>query len=403
MIGAMDRTRNPFAPGAGTRPPELAGRAQIIEDAAVALERTRLGRPANSQMLLGLRGVGKTVLLNEIARGAEQAGHLVIQLEAPEDRHLPDMLVPALRSTLYKLSVGDRAAMLARKGFRALQSFSSAFKISLGAIDVSVAEPGVADSGHLANDLADLLGVVGEAARAADRPIAILIDEVQYLSREDLGALIVAVHKIGQRQLPIIVFGAGLPQLAGLAGEAKSYAERLFDYPPVGPLDPRAAARAIREPIVAEGAEIEEQALTDIVEQTQGYPYFLQAWGSQAWDSAPGSPITPGDVARATDGALQALDKGFFRVRFDRLTPRERDYLRAMAELGAGTHRSGEIAGLLGVEVTAVGPLRKGLIRKGMIFSPQHGETAFTVPMFDAFMKRSIPDWKRAARRTRKS
>jgi hypothetical protein len=398
----VDRRRNPFAPGAGTRPPELAGREQIIEDASVAFQRVKDGRSAKSQMLLGLRGVGKTVLLNELDRLAEHLGYLTIQLEAPEDRSLPQMLVPPLRAVLYKLSGSEKARILATRGLRALQGFASVFKASVGGVDLGVVEPGVADSGNLENDLPELLLLVAEAAKAAGKPVAILIDEVQYLSTEDLSALIVSVHKIGQRQLPLVVIGAGLPQLAGLAGEAKSYAERLFDFPVIGPLDAAAAQRAIREPIIAEGADMEGAALDRIVEQTRGYPYFLQEWGSHAWDAASTSPITLADTARAAESALHALDHGFFRVRLDRLTPRERDYLRAMAELGEGPHRSGDIASLLRVNVTAVAPLRSGLIRKGMIFSPQHGDTAFTVPMFDAFMKRSMPDWVPVKRKTRK-
>ena len=237
------------------------------------------------------------------------------------------------------------------------------------------------------------------SAQAADTPVAILVDEVQYLSNEDLSALLVSMHKIGQRQLPLILFGAGLPQLAALAGDAKSYAERLFDYPHIGPLDHSAAERAIREPLHDEGADIRPGALRTLVGHTQGYPYFLQEWGSHAWDVAHKSPITEADVARATASALRALDHGFFRVRLDRLTPRERDYLRAMAELGPGPHRSGDIASVLGVDVRSVAPIRGGLIRKGMVYSPQHGDTAFTVPMFDMFMKRSMRGWKAAARR----
>jgi hypothetical protein len=191
----------------------------------------------------------------------------------------------------------------------------------------------------------------------------------------------------------LIVFGAGLPQLAALAGEAKSYAERLFAFPAVGPLERSAAKRAIREPIRTENADIDSSALETIVGQTQGYPYFLQEWGSHAWDAAPASPITEADVSRAMSAALRALDAGFFRVRLDRLTPREKAYLRATAELGPAPHRSGDIAALLGVQVTTVGPLRSGLLEKGMIYSPQHGDTAFTVPMFDAFMRRSMPEW----------
>jgi len=344
-------------------------------------------------MLLGLRGVGKTVLLNKIAEIAEQDGYRTITLESPENRELAEMLVHPLKSVLNKLSALEASKALAMKALRGLQSFASTFKVKLSEVEISVAEPGTADSGQLDADLAEIFLLVGDAARSAGIPVAILIDEVQYLSSSDLSALIMSVHRIGQRQLPLIVFGAGLPQLAAMAGEAKSYSERLFEYPNVGPLGAADARRAIREPIRAEGAEIEADALEAIVRQTQGYPYFLQEWGSQAWVAAAQSPITVADVSRATTEALRMLDQGFFRVRIDRMTPREKEYMRAMAELGAGPHRSGDIAELLGVKVTTISPLRSGLIGKGMIYSPQHGDTAFTVPMFDAFMKRSMPDW----------
>jgi DNA-binding CsgD family transcriptional regulator len=276
---------------------------------------------------------------------------------------------------------------------RGLQGFASVFTVKMGEFDVGVSEPGVADSGHLETDLPELLLLVAEAAKAAETPVALLVDEVQYLSPEDLGALIVSVHKIGQRGLPFIVFGVGLPSIAALAGEAKSYAERLFDYPAVDALGQADAVLAIREPIREQGIDIEPNALAAMVEQTRGYPYFLQEWGSNVWDTAPGSPINQSDVSRATVMALKRLDEGFFRVRYDRLTPREKDYMRAMAQLGPGPHRSGDIAACLGVKVTSVGFVRKELIRKGMVYSPQHGDTAFTVPMFDEFMKRSMPNW----------
>ena len=387
----MDPTRNPFAPGAGTRPPELAGREKITEDALIAIRRVRHGRSAKGQMLLGLRGVGKTVLLNRIAELAEEEGYLTVVLEAPEDRRLADMLVPPLRTVLFKLSRSDRARSLANQALGVLRGFAGAFKVKYGELEVSVdAAAGTADSGHLESDLPELLMAVAQAARADRRAVALFIDEVQYLSQDDLSALIVAAHRMGQRELPFMLFGAGLPQLAALAGEAKSYAERLFDYPPVGALDVNAASRAIREPIIDEGAAIDDDALAEIVERTQGYPYFLQEWGSLAWNAAPSSPITRKDVDRANEQAMEALDNGFFRVRLDRLTPRERAYVRAMAELGPGPHRSGDIAAAAGMSVTTAGPLRAGLIRKGMIYSPAHGDTAFTVPMFDTYLRRTI-------------
>lgn len=394
----MNATHNPFAPGAGTQPPELAGREEIIENATVALGRVGLGRPARSQMLLGLRGVGKTVVLNRIAQLADEQKYATVLLEAPEDRTLAEMLVPPLRSLLFKLSRLEKTKVVAQRALAVLRAFAGMFKVSAGEIEFGVSpETGTADSGNIEADLPEVLLAVAEAAKKADKAVALFVDEVQYLGERDLAALIVSIHKVGQRGLPLVLFGAGLPQLAAFAGEAKSYAERLFDYPEIGPLPEAAARDAIRTPLQREDVEIEEKALSLIVEQTKGYPYFLQEWGAQTWNVAERSPITLADARKAASRSIAQLDKGFFRVRLDRLTPRERDYMRAMAELGPGPHRSGDIAQELAMDVTAAGPLRNGLIKKGMIFSPQHGDTAFTVPMFDEFMRRSIPDWSPGA------
>jgi len=387
----MEPVRNPFAPGAGAPPPNLAGREKITDAATIALHRIRAGRPEKSQMLLGLRGVGKTVLLNRIGDLAEQLDYMVVQLEAPEGQRLAEYLAPALKGVILRLSKVERARDYAARAMGALRGFASAFKVSVGEMEFAVTEPQMADSGNLEMDLPELLLMTAQAAKAADTSVAICVDEVQYLSEEDLRALIVSLHRIAQKGLPLILFGAGLPQVAALAGEAKSYAERLFDYPEVGPLETAAAERAVREPIRDEGAEIEAEALRQIVQVTQGYPFFLQEWGKHTWNTAPQSPITAADVAAAGSAATEALDKSFFRVRFDRLTPREQDYLRAMASLGPGPHRSGAIAEQIGTTVEKMGPLRSGLIKKGMIWSPAHGDTAFTVPMFDEFMRRAIP------------
>jgi hypothetical protein len=349
-------------------------------------------------MLLGLRGVGKTVLLVRIGEIAEEEGYLEVLIEAPEERRLAALIVPKLRAVLYKLSAVEKARSLANRGLAALRNFASAFKVSYAEFEVGVEPyPGLAGSGDLEADVTDLFVAVAEAAKAAGRPVAILIDEVQYLEKEDLGALIIGLHRVGQKGLPLILFGAGLPQLAALSGEAKSYAERLFAFPVVGPLDSGAAAAAIHEPVQEMGVSIESDALDLIVHRTEGYPYFLQEWGARTWDAADDSPIGPEDVERASGAAVAALDASFFRVRFDRLTPREQEYLRAMASLGPGPHRSGDIAAALGVEVTTAGPLRTGLIRKGMIWSPAHGDTAFTVPLFDRYMVRAMPDWESPA------
>lgn len=389
----MDPVRNPFAPGAGSQPPELAGRRAIVDEARIALNRVIQGRSSQSQLLLGLRGVGKTVLLNKIEELALDAGYLASFIEAPEDRPLPDLLYPKLHQVLRKLSVADAAKAKAVTALRALKSFASAFRVTVG--DVSIAyepEEGTADSGDLDADLSELFLLVGQAAKEAGKGWALLIDEVQYLSGKDLSALIVALHRVSQKNLPIIFFGAGLPQLAGMAGDAKSYAERLFTYPTVDALDVDSARHAIRQPVEDEEESIEEPAVAAIVAQTKGYPYFLQEWGFQAWNHAQGECITRMDVESATQAAMRRLDEGFFNVRLERLTPREREYVYAMASLGSGPYRSNDVAHCLGDTTQSLGPCRAKIISKGMIYSPAHGDIAFTVPMFDDFLRRNFPE-----------
>lgn len=395
----MNPIRNPFAPGAGTPPPDLAGRDELRASLHVALERARIGRPAKSAMLVGLRGVGKTVLLDRIREDAEAAGIHTVRIEAPEGRSLPALLAPQLRQALLRLSQLDAAKDYAVRGLRALAGFASKLKVTFGDIEVGIdydPEPGLADNGDLEHDLQALIEQVGLAAKAANTALAIFIDELQYVEEAQLAALITAMHRTEQRRLPVVLIGAGLPQLRGRMGNAKSYAERLFDFPDIGPLPPAAARRAIEKPLEDEGVAITPEALDQILRQTQCYAYFLQQWGSHTWRAATVSPISANDVATASVTAIAALDESFFRVRFDRLTPKEKKYLRAMAELGPGPHRSGDIAACYGVEVSSLAPTRSSLIGKGMIWSPNHGDTAFTVPMFDEFMKRTVPgdDWR---------
>jgi hypothetical protein len=385
----MDPVRNPFAPGAGNQPPELAGRGQIVEDARIALQRAILGRSARSQMLLGLRGVGKTVLLNKIEQEAQGFGHETSFIEAPEDRSLAELIFPKIHQTLRRLSLIEAAKAKSHAALRALRAFAAAFKLKIAELEIAVdAEPGVADSGNLEFDLTDLFLRVGEAAQAAGRGWTLLLDEVQYLNEVELAALIVALHKSAQKGLPVLFFGAGLPQTAALAGDAKSYAERLFQYPDIGPLPPDAARQAILAPILEEGEKIEEEALALIVAETKGYPYYLQEWGFQAWNLTEASPITAKDIDKASLRALQRLDEGFFKVRIERLTPKERDYVIAMARLGKGPYRSAEVAEVLKVKPTSLGPIRASIIRKGMIYSPAHGDIAFTVPLFEDYLTR---------------
>lgn len=389
----MDPRRNPFAPGAGTPPPELAGRDDLRERVAIALDRIRAGRAAQSAILYGLRGVGKTVLLTEMRKSAERQGMAAISIESPEERSLPAVLAPALRAGLLRLSRVQSMSAGVSRALKALAGFVT-LKVSYADIEVALdmePEPGLADSGDLESDLVDLVQAAGEAAQAHDTAFILFIDELQYVAEKELAALITALHRANQHRLPITMVGAGLPQLLGRMGRAKSYAERLFVFEPVAALDRDAATLAIRNPIEEENEAISDDAMMRIFEATQGYPYFLQEWGKQSWDVAEGSPISAEDVATASIRALAQLDASFFRVRFDRLTPSEKRYMRAMAAMGAGPHRSGEIANRLGVKVTSVGPTRNALIQKGMIYSPDHGDTAFTVPMFDAYMRRIMP------------
>jgi AAA ATPase domain len=391
----MNPLNNPFSPGAGSPPPELAGRAPILEQARITLGRIKAGRPERSLLMIGLRGVGKTVLLNEIRKLAEDIGYKTVFIEAHENKPLAALLLPPLRQLLISL---DRMASIsekAKRGLRVLKSFFNGVKLKYQDIEIGIdvdAEPGVADSGDLEADLSALFLALGEAAADRGAAVALIIDELQYLSENELGALIMAMHQIAQRQLPVVLIGAGLPQLVALSGRAKSYAERLFQFPELGPLLPEDAAAALQEPVTEQQVRFTDEALEEIIHKTEGYPYFLQEWGYQAWNLAPASPIGVDIVNRATQDSIRRLDANFFRVRFDRLTPREKDYLRAMADLGEGPQRSGDIADRLGVKVQSVAPLRNGLIRKGMIYSPAHGDTAFTVPLFADFMKRIMPD-----------
>jgi hypothetical protein len=393
----MDPRVNPYAPGAGASPPELAGRDLLIERAAIALDRVKQGRHDKSLLFVGLRGVGKTVLLSRIQQDAEDRGIHGIRLEAPEDRSLPGILAPSVRAALLRLDRAKAATEGGRRAFRALAGFIRAMKLKFGDVEVSMdvePESGLADSGDLDLDLGDLLEAVGAAARERSTGFALFVDELQYVAEDQLAALITALHRCAQRQLPVTLVGAGLPQLVARTGRAKSYAERLFEFPEIGPLDPAAASLALTAPAAKENVEFTPGALDAILEQTQGYPYFLQEWGKHSWSVAAESPITAVHVAEASHRALADLDASFFRVRFDRLTPGEKNYLRAMADLGAGPHRSGDIATRLARKVNALGPTRSALIAKGMIYSPGHGDTAFTVPLFDQFMKRMIADFK---------
>lgn len=385
----MDPFDNPFAPGAGSRPPEIAGRDNILETAKIACGRALLGRNARSMMLLGLRGTGKTVLLNEIGRIADEQDYFVSKLEAPENKSLANMLYPEMRKILRSLSTSEQAKHLAMRGLKGLRGFASIFKIAVGSAEVSVEpEPGLADSGDLEYDLPDLFMAIGKAAKAGGKGWILLIDEVQYLAETDLSAIIVAIHKMNQEGLPILMVGAGLPQIARLAGEAKSYSERLFLYPGVGALDDAAAIQAIAKPLTEMSATISDEALIEIVNTTHGYPFFLQEWASLIWNKASSPHITKQDVINTYDETIASLDEGFFRVRLDRLTPKEIEFVTAMASLGDGPYAMNDVATLLNKTLSSLGPIRAKIISKGMIYSTSHGYLDFSVPLFADFMRR---------------
>jgi hypothetical protein len=389
---------NPYNPGAGTPPPELAGRDPLIAQAKLAIERIRRGRPAKSFIMLGLRGVGKTVLLNEFEQVADSMGCQTAMLETDADRPLAPQLAPQLHRILLRLDRIKKAGADMQAAFGALRAFASAFKVQLGELEFGLATAKA--TGDIMVDLTDLLVAIGEAAKKRDTAVVLLIDEIQYIQKTDLAALIMALHKISQRQLPVLLFGGGLPQLAKLAGDAKSYAERLFDYPPIGPLDEAGARRAVAAPAERDGVRYCDDALTYVVAQTGGYPFFLQVWGSHCWESAEQSPITLADAQRANASAVAALDENIFKVRIARLTERQRAYARAMAELGDEPCHSSEVAAALGLTPAQSAPIRDELIKKGMAYSPERGLVGFTVPKFAEFMRRTeTASQRRAAKR----
>lgn len=392
----MDPRTNPYAPGAGTIPPELAGRDELFDKIFVAIDRCKNGYSTRGFLFVGLRGVGKTVLLTKVAQDAEREGFIVVSIEVPEKRSLPSLLIPGLRSALLKLNRLSGVEEFGKKTLRILGSFVSAMKLKYEDIEFGLdlgVEEGIADSGDLEHDLVSLFLEVGKAAKEKKTALILCLDEIQYLQKDEFSALIMAIHKCTQSQLPILLIGAGLPQLIAQAGKAKSYAERLFEYPEIGPLTKEEAIKALTVPVEKLGVYYSIDALDEIINVTNAYPYFLQEWGKHSWASAKQSPITHEDVTFATTLAITELDSSFFRVRFDRLTPSEKKYCRAMAEIGSDAIRSGDIAALLNKEVQAVAPIRASLIKKGMIYSKSHGDNNFTVPLFDTFMKRIIPEF----------
>ncbi len=382
---AVDRRTNPFQPGAGNPPPVLAGRQRNLDDASVALGRTLDGVTPQSIMLTGLRGVGKTAFLNESARIAENMGFETVLIEAEDKIAFLDRVRHDIEAPLQRLASKGITDTI-KTAFNALRGVSITAG-SDGGVEFGLKwKPNDLVSRPLA--LPDLLDAFGVAARERGTGLFIAVDELQYLSSDDLGHIIMAQHRMNQRALPVLLMAAGLPQIPILAGLAKSYAERLFKFDTIGALTPEATHRAIQDAVKAKGVAFEDEAIDEIYNMTQGYPYFVQEWASDAWNVAEKSPITLADVNQASRIALRRLDEGFFRVRYDRLSPKEKKYLHAMATLGTGVKRSGDIAAVYGTPMTAVSGLRDSLIRDGVIYSPSFGLADFTVPLYDGFLKR---------------
>lgn len=394
----MDPLLNPYTPNAGAQPTTLTGRNSQLASFEILLARLSRKRPQQSMIITGLRGVGKTVLLGQFRAKALGANWVVVEMEVRkhDDNEFRALIGNRLRTALLQLSPKERWNDRMSRAARTLRSFNltlgSDGNLQLG-YDPGEAEPGVADHGDLTMDLSDLLVAIGEAAESANRGVVLLLDEVQFLETQQLEALIAAVHKVVQRSLPITMVGAGLPQIAELAGDAKSYAERLFQFPTIGNLDDSDAREALNGPARIEGTYWSEQALDRALEITGRYPYFLQELGSAAWEIAQGDHITRYDVEVARDVYLAKLDESFFRVRFDRCTSREKMYLRAMAQLGPGQQKAQDVAEALGKTSNQVAPFRSKLISMGLLYTPEYGYADFTVPHFEDFMIRAMPDW----------
>ena len=391
----MDQVLNPYNPGAGARPFELAGRADEVGDMDVALQRMLVGRTAKSQLVTGLRGVGKTVLLHEFGRVAVKRGFVHEHIEVYDGEELPLQLAVALRKALLKLGGKKKTKGVNRRALGVLKAFTSAYPVALSLQSEAEAVPGVADSGDLGSDLAGLFAEVGGAARAHDAGIFLTIDEMHHLPSAGLDALLLGLHRTNEMGLPFAVAGAGLPSLAAVTEEARAHAERMFRFHPIGALAADECGTAVQVPAAAEGVSWKSAAVTRLFEVTQGYPYFIQEFARQAWDLAEegSGAIRPNDVERSIPLAMAELDQGFFQFRAAKTTDPERRYLRAMAELGPGIVRSADVATLLHKKTTQVAPVRDSLMKKAICFSPRFNELAFTFPMFDQFMKRWMPSF----------
>lgn len=379
----MEARENPFAPGAGCLPPSLVGRDKILAEADVLFSRVLAGKSAKSMLMHGLRGVGKTVLLLRMSAMAREMGYQVISYESMEGIPMLPFIIQSLKRILYDMKQVQKV----KHALMVLCSFVKSVKIGGIELGVDVA-PGYADSGNLEQDLIDVFVAVGEAARERKTGIALIIDEIHVIEKKDFGMLIMVMHKMQQLQLPVVMVAAGLPILMRLAGEAKTYAERLFSMPSIGHLTREQSVSALADPVREKGIEIEEKALDYIYIHTQGYPYFLQEWGSNIWNIARGCPISFEDACEAAESVQECLDRTFYRVRYERLTPKERSFMLAMARIPGDLIPMTSLAKELRAKSSSLSTIRERLITKGMIYSPERGCIAYSVPLFGMFLRR---------------
>ena len=384
----MNKLTNPFTPGAGFLPPELAGRSSVVENGRVLAMRARLMRAERGILMVGPRGVGKTSLLKYLAEDARKVGNVVVVAEIQNDSRGLEELALKLRDALAELDYASKVKARVREAFAVLGNFVRRFKLSLGPIDVEM-DVGKGDSGNLECDLSDVLLTAARAAKEAGTAIGLYVDELQNVELTTLSGIVVALHHAAQDLLPLYLLGSGLPTLRSLVAKSKTYAERMFNYEIIGALDEAASADAIRKPLRTMNVDIEDEALAAIYRASAGYPFFLQECGYQVWQRAENSPIAGTVVHAVLNDVTDRLDRNFFDVRMDRISEFERRFLRAMADVPDRDGRSfSDIAARLGRSANSLSMVRRSLIRKGVVYSSRLGTLSYTVPMFDVYLKR---------------
>lgn len=386
----MNKLDNPFTPGAGFLPPELAGREQVIEDGRVVAARTKRLKAERGLMLVGSRGVGKTSLLKWLAEDARQSGVIPVVVEIQNDSQGLEELSSKMKDALHALDYVSKVKSGVRESFAVLGNFIRKFAINIGSVGVEIeACAGRGESGNLESDLSDVLMSAARAAKGAGTAIGLYVDELQNMRLDTMSGIIVSLHHAAQELLPLYLIGSGLPTVRGLVAKSKTYAERMFGYEEIGALDERASADAIRKPLKTMGVDIEDKALDAIFRLSGGYPFFLQECGYQVWQRAAGSPVTAKDVKAVASEVSERLDRNFFVVRLDRISDLERKFLRVMADVpGDGAKPLAAIAKKLGRSVNSLSMLRRSLIRKGVLYSSIEGTVSYTVPLFGEYMKR---------------